>query len=246
MRIPAIRGVIKRRILVNYRVEPAALHGVVPAPFNVRVVEGYAIAGVCLIRLERVRPAGIPRGVVGLASDNVAYRVAVEWDDPDTHERRQGVYIPRRDTSSSLQRAFGGRFFPGEYHHSRFTVSDHEGRLSISVRSDDGGGDVELEASEVDAFPENSVFGSLAEASRFFEDGSVGYSAKHHDHRLDGLLLLTESWVVRPLAVDHARSTLFERLGAPASGSVSLDNALIMRDVPHEWQALPELNADGY
>jgi hypothetical protein len=110
--IPAIRGVIRRRILVNYRVEPAQVDAIVPPPFKVRLVDGYAMAEVCLIRLERVRPAVVPGDALGLASDDVAYRVAVEWDDPDTHERRQGVYIPRRDTSSSLQRAFGGRFFP--------------------------------------------------------------------------------------------------------------------------------------
>jgi hypothetical protein len=243
--IPAIRGVIRRRILVNYRVEPAQVDAIVPPPFKVRLVDGYAMAGVCLIRLERVRPAVVPGDAPGLASDNVAYRVAVEWDDPDTHERRQCVYIPRRDTSSSLQRAFGGRFFPGEYHHSRFTVSDHDGRLFIQVRSDDGGGNVELEASEAAAFPAGSAFGSLSEASRFFEEGSVGYSAKRHDDRLDGLLLLTESWAVQPLAVHHARSTFFERIEDSAPGSVSLDNALIMRDVPHEWRALPRLNADG-
>jgi len=243
--IPAIRGIIRRRILVNYRVEPAQVAVIVPPPFKVRLVDGSAMAGVCLIRLERVRPAVVPGDAIGLASDNVAYRVAVEWEDPDTHERRQGVYIPRRDTSSSLQRAFGGRFFPGEYHHSRFTVSDHDGRLAIHVSSDDGGGNVELEASESDAFPEDSVFSSLAEASHFFEEGSIGYSAKRHDDRLDGLLLLTESWAVQPLSIHHARSTFFERIEASAPGSVTLDNALIMRDVPHEWRALPRLDADG-
>ena len=245
-RIPAIRGVIKRRILVNYRVEPAALHEIVPAPFRVRLMDGYAMAGVCLIRLERVRPSALPGPDVGLASDNVAYRVAVEWTDPDTHEPSQGVYIPRRDTSSSLQRAFGGRFFPGEYHHSRFTVSDADGRISITVGSDDGGGDVELKASETDEFPDDSVFGSLAQASHFFEEGSVGYSAKQQDDRLDGLLLLTESWAVRPLAVHDARSSFFERLETSAPGSVSLDNALIMRDVPHEWHALPQMKSDHH
>jgi hypothetical protein len=245
-RIPAIRGVIKRRILVNYRVEPEALRGVVPPPFKVRLVDGYAMAGVCLIRLERVRPSAVPGPDVGLASDNVAYRVAVGWDDPETHEPRQGVYIPRRDTSSSLQRAFGGRFFPGEYHHSRFGASDHDGQISVTVSSEDGGGDVELKASEVDAFPDGSVFGSLAEASKFFEEGSVGYSAKQHDDRLDGLLLLTDSWTVRPLDIHHAHSSFFERIATSAPGSVSFDNALIMRDVPHEWQALPQLIADGH
>ena len=245
MGLSAIRGVIKRRVLVNYRVEPATLAGIVPAPFRLRLVDGFAMAGVCLIRLERVRPASLAGRFLGLASDNVAYRVAVEWDDPDTREHRQGVYIPRRDTSSALQRTFGGRFFPGEYHHSRFVVSDDGGRLRLRVRSEDGGGDVHLEAVEINAFPEDSVFRSLDEASRFFEEGSVGYSATHHDDRLDGLLLLTASWGVRPLDVEAVRATFFERIDRSAPGTVTLDNALIMRDVPHEWRALPRLRTDA-
>jgi hypothetical protein len=89
------------------------------------------------------------------------------------------------------------------------------------------------------------VFGSLAEASRFFEEGSVGFSAKRHDDRLDGLLLLTESWAVRPLSIRNARSS-FERMETTAPGSVSFDNALIMRNVPHEWQALPQLSSEAH
>ncbi len=34
MRIPAIRGVIDRRILVNYRVDPSVLAGLLPEPFR--------------------------------------------------------------------------------------------------------------------------------------------------------------------------------------------------------------------
>jgi hypothetical protein len=62
---------------------------------------------------------------------------------------------------------------------------------------------------------------------------------------LDGLLLLTESWAVRPLDVEAVRATFFERIEGSAPGAVTLDNALIMRDVSHQWQALPRLRADA-
>jgi hypothetical protein len=57
------------------------------------------MAGICLIRLEQMRPRFAPP-VVGLTSENAAHRIAVEWDEHGT--RREGVYIPRRDTSSRL------------------------------------------------------------------------------------------------------------------------------------------------
>ena len=52
MRIPVIRGVIDRRILVNYRVDPDALSRLLPEPFQPQFVNGVGIGGICLIRLK--------------------------------------------------------------------------------------------------------------------------------------------------------------------------------------------------
>jgi hypothetical protein len=61
MRIPVIRGVIDRRILVNFRVDPRVLAGILPRPFRPKLVNGVGMAGVCLIRLKGIRPAFLPR-----------------------------------------------------------------------------------------------------------------------------------------------------------------------------------------
>ena len=58
------------------------------------------MAGICLIRLEQMRPAGLP-SFCGLSSENAAHRIAVEWQEP-AGAWREGVYIPRRDTGSRL------------------------------------------------------------------------------------------------------------------------------------------------
>jgi uncharacterized protein YqjF (DUF2071 family) len=60
MRIPVIQGMIKRRILVNYRADPTVVQRLLPRPFRPKLHAGHAIVGVCLIRLEQIRPAGIP------------------------------------------------------------------------------------------------------------------------------------------------------------------------------------------
>jgi hypothetical protein len=236
--IPALRGLMKRRILLNYRVEPSAIEGLVPWPFHLRLVRGKAMLGVCLIRLEHLRPAAVVGLDVGLTSENAAYRIAVAWSDPARGETR-GVYIPRRDTSSSLQHEAGGRLFPGQYGRSRFAVSDREGRIAIRVRSEDGAGDLELRAHETDVFPADSVFASLDEASRFYREAAMGYSAGRGDGQFEGLRLWTGTWDVRPLRIEAARSTFLDGLTAP--GRVELDSALILRDLEHEWQPLPPI-----
>lgn len=80
MKIPVIEGLIRRRILLNYRVDPEWVQRILPAPFRPTLVKGHAIAGICLIRLEQVRPKGFPR-FLGIRSENSAHRVAVEWEE---------------------------------------------------------------------------------------------------------------------------------------------------------------------
>src|SRR6266851_9194080 len=99
MRIPVIHGLIDRRILVNYRLDPEVLKKLLPRPFRPKIINNVGIAGICLIRLKEIRPSGFP-GVVGIASENAAHRIAVEWDEQG--KSCEGVYIPRRDTSSRL------------------------------------------------------------------------------------------------------------------------------------------------
>lgn len=67
----ALRCVVRRRLLVNYRVDPERIHALLPPPFTPKLVNGHAIAGICLIRLEHVRPRFVP-SVFGLASENAA------------------------------------------------------------------------------------------------------------------------------------------------------------------------------
>ena len=40
MKIPAIKGVIRRRILLNYRVDPEAVTRILPPNFNPKLVNG--------------------------------------------------------------------------------------------------------------------------------------------------------------------------------------------------------------
>ena len=79
MRIPVIRGLIDRRILVNYRVDPDVLKKLLPKPFRPKVIKDVGIAGICLIRLAEMRTTGFP-GAVGISSENAAHRIAVAWD----------------------------------------------------------------------------------------------------------------------------------------------------------------------
>jgi hypothetical protein len=235
VRPPILQGDIDRRLLVNYRVEPAVLEPVLPPPFRPQLIGGWAVAGICLIRLSRLRPRWTPV-VLGRRSENAAHRVAVEWDTPDGVAR--GVYIPRRDTSSVLNVVAGGRLFPGEHHRARFTTEEHDDHLRVAFESVDGSVAVDV---SVDVVPhlESTLFTDLATASAFFRSGSVGYSTTTGGPRLDGLELRTDAWRLEAAAVTAARSSFFDDPERFPSGSVALDSALLMRGVPVTWHPVP-------
>lgn len=250
MQVPAVRGVIDRRILANYRVDPAALDAVLPAPFEPWTVDGDGVGGICLIRLTEMRPPGVP-AAVGMASENAAHRIAVEWGSGD--DRQRGVYVPRRDTDSWLQTVFGSWLFSGAYSHATFETRDDDDAYFVNMESDDGDANVLVDGSVAESLPTDSVFENLDSASKFFQNGSLGYAPAErgqkngeagHDRggadgdrerTFQGVELDTEEWAVEPMAVDRVRSGFFEGERF-ADDEVEFDCALLMRDIDHAWR----------
>jgi hypothetical protein len=238
MRVPTIQGTIRRRILANFRVDPQAMQRQLPSRFSPKLHDGFAVAGICMIRLDHIRPKLMPE-IVGISSENAAHRVAVLWDEDGSP--REGVFISRRDTNSQLNILLGGRIFPGEHHQSSFNVHESDESVSITMKSADAAITVEIDGSIAEELPSTSIFSTLAEASSFFEGGAVGYSVTSDRDRLDGLRLETKEWRVEPLDVRKAYSSYFSDEAKFPKGSIEFDNALIMRNVDHEWHSVDDL-----
>ena len=242
MRIPVIRGVIDRRVLVNFRVDPEVLAKICPPPFRPQVVDGHGIAGICLIRLKDTRPQRMP-ALVGTSSENAAHRIAVEWDTDEGVQ--SGVYVPRRDTSSLLNTAIGGRIFPGVHHRAHFEVDEQENEYSVAMNSVDDATHVSVSGTITDELPSESIFDSVEHVSQFFEDGSLGYSPASNPDQYDGLELRTMNWKVYPLEISSVASSFFDDADTFPEGSVEFDNALLMKDIDHQWHGKPTVYSPG-
>ena len=234
MQTPTITGIIDRRILVNFTVDPDIAKAVVPFPFKPKLVDGRAIAGICLIRLKHVRPKGLP-AFLGVGSENGAHRFAVEWEEDG--QLKEGVYIPRRDTSSLFNTVTGGRVFPGRHFRAKFDVKEAHGNYHVAFKSTDGT-TISIDATIIETFGDQSVFKDLDAASAFFKAGSTGYSP--NKNRYEGLLLKAHKWEVKPLAVSNVASSYFENKQIFPAGSVKFDNALLMENIPHEWSSVTD------
>ena len=168
----AVQCTIERRLLVNFRIAPEVLARQLPHPLRPLDVNGWAVGGVCFLRLGRLRPERAPRWV-GLTTENVAHRYAVEWDVDGGV--RSGVYVPRRDTDSRLVSWSGGRVFSGRYDLAAFQVVEHGSRTQIEIHSRDGAVDLSVDAAESDNL-ESVLFSSVEDAMAFFKRGSLSYS----------------------------------------------------------------------
>ncbi|MBB5037973.1 DUF2071 domain-containing protein [Prosthecobacter dejongeii] len=244
MILDTIHGLIERRVLLNYRIAPDILSQVLPRPFRPKLYSGHGVGGVCMIRFGQLRPRLLPSWL-GMASENAAHRIAVEWDQDGTVQ--EGVYIPRRDTNSLFNKTLGGVVFPGIFQRSQFQVQESKTHLSLSVLRQDGGTEIAFRGSLAGALPAQSIFPSLAEAAGFFSLGATGYSATHSPGHYHGMELRSHDWTIAPLSVDSAQSCVFDDPQYFPAGSAEVDCALLMRGISHEWHSRPDLylSVDG-
>ncbi|MGH9278249.1 MAG: DUF2071 domain-containing protein [Acidimicrobiales bacterium] len=223
-----IRSRLERRILVNYRIDPDALASLLPAPFRPAIVGGYAVAGICLIRLGRLRPVGLPARL-GITTENAAHRIAVEWDTAGGPVA--GVFVPRRDTSSRLTAALGGR----AHHPARFHVEEDDGAYRIEMASLDGEVEIRLAAHGAGTVMAGSVFDTVEAASDFFRCAPVGLTPSPRVGVFDRVALTVDRWAIEPLELDEVRSSVFDALPATP------DSAFLMHGVDATWRARPTL-----
>jgi hypothetical protein len=240
MRNFRVDAVIERRLLLNYRADPGVVARMVPAPFRPQLRNGYAVVGICLLRMGRARPAGLPSGV-GFGSENAAHRFAVDWDAADGP--RTGHFMPRLDSASRLNVAAGGRLVPGVQHRAEFDVAERPNRLRVSYATSDGTTAVDVEVVTTPELVGSALFDDAADASEFFRLGSAGYSAGREPHEFEGLELGTSQWRVDPCLVDRAASSFYDDRDVFPAGSIELDSALLMREVPVRWTTLVPVQA---
>jgi len=218
-----VRAQLRRRLLISYRVDPAVAATLLPDGFRPQIIDGSALAGVCILGLESIRPAWIDRRS-GLRSENAAHRIAVEWDGPQGVE--QGVFIFERHSSAWHPVLFGGRVFPGVHRKARFRIRESVDRYALTMQAGAHSLDADVEVGGEWA---GGVFGSVDEASDFYRAGRTGWSLGHDGRTVEPVGLSTDGWKIEGAQLHHLRSSFFDALPA---GSAVFDSVVVMRDLP--------------
>jgi hypothetical protein len=235
MRTLIFCGVIKRRFMLNYRADPEVVNRLLPAPFHPKLYHGYAIVGVCLVRLESLRPRGLPLWL-GVSSENAVHRIASEWTDAKGIYR-EGVFVARRDTDLWLSTILRGKLFRERYHKARFAVDESVGHVEFAYRSLDNSTEVSFSGDEALQLPVSSCFKSLQED--FFGSANSGGSPMEDSDSLEGIAIEAKEWKVRPFRVNRVSCSVFDDQDRFPVGSIEFDHALVMRDIAHAWHWEP-------
>jgi hypothetical protein len=109
------------------------------------------------------------------------------------------------------------------------------------MKNMDGSARVLVEGHTNEEMPFESIFSYVDEASDFFKAGSLGYSPAARPKQYDGMELRVLNWQVEPLSVTRVESSYFENRAVFPEGSVTFDNALLMRGIDHEWHGRESL-----
>jgi len=236
--LPVIKGLIARRMLLNFRADADVVRRLLPAPLEIDQRRGHAIVGVCLIRLENLRPRGIP-GPLGLSSENMAHRVAIRY--PAHDGMRPGVFIWRRETDQRMVELLGGRLFPGVHHYAGFQVREDENSLAMQVTSHDGRADVSFSGRVSTKWRGTISFETLDEVSEFFREGDCGFSCSLRGDELEGLQMKTLQWTMVPMVVESQHCAFYSDSSRFPAGSIEFDSGLLMRGLPHEWHQITDV-----
>ena len=226
-----ISSEIERRLLVNYRADPEVITPLLPQGLRPQLVNGWALVGICLIRLGDLRPSPLP-AVLGITTENAAHRIAVERDTVSA------VYIPRRDTDSRLTVLLGGRAFAGRHHRARFQVEESDERVRVAYASVDGTVDVDADVRVASELEGSRLFRNLEHASAVFRGSPVGVSPGRTG-RLEAVELETSAWSIEAADPVRVTSSFWDDRARFPAGSVQLDSALLMRKVPVTWSSQP-------
>ena len=230
-----ITGNLDHRILLNYRIDPDVVRRLLPPPFSPKIVNGFAIGGICQVTLSKMRPKGFPPFGFG-TSHNAAHRIAV------LSPEGEGVFVPRRDTSSWINAISSGRVFPGVFKKADFKLQIEDDRYRVDVQNDREKSIVTIDATISDQFPSHSIFENLRDISKFFQGGNIGWSKNTNGNSFDAIELRTAGWGMQPMAVQNEHSAYFTHEKTFPKGSVEFDSAMIMQNLKHSWIAKSALN----
>ncbi|MEW6073307.1 MAG: hypothetical protein AB1726_12045 [Planctomycetota bacterium] len=205
------------RLLLLYRLDPAAAQALLPPSCQPVLERGFAIAGLCYTRLDTAKSRWLPRR--GSPSEHLAVRLAVEFAGKRRSER--GTWILRRQTSSWIEARCGDKLLRREYERAEFALGEDPLDIALDVTCG-GREELHLRAHAADLLP-GSLFTGPRHVEEFLAATETARPPDVFAPEADELDLRAGTAAVEPLAVLEARSAFFAAPERFPAGAAELD-----------------------
>lgn len=199
-------GRLSECVLLAYRVKPDAVGDLVPPGLELVLHEGHAFWNVVACRVEKMRPAGVPRSL-GLSYNHVAYRLYVRAGRVD------GLFFVRSDADSRLICAAGNVMTDFRFHASQIALRSERGRVYCGVRGE-AAAELVVEEAEGAVLPADSAFASAEQVARFLKYRPVALSVSRGGRlKITSVQRHEPDWHEGPLRVVTEHLAFLERFG---------------------------------
>jgi uncharacterized protein YqjF (DUF2071 family) len=225
-----MQGIVRRRFLINYPVEPSLLEPFVPPGGELSLHQGKAWLSDCFVHISNMRPSWVPRAL-GITFHYLIHRTRAVLPFPDG-KKREAVLVLDPSMDSRLLNVFGAPMtgVPFKRRPIDFVTDGSAWRLGVRQ----GKGLIYEAMIRGSSFgtemPTNSPFSSLSQADDFLLGVSYGGSWNRETGTLHLLAETHEPWRAQVGTCDIRRNAFLEGLGFDTPRA---DHVITMVDCPH-------------
>lgn len=228
-----MRTTFRRCLLVNFAVDAGAMRRVLPPHIEPDLYGGDAYLSVVVARMEKMRPAFLPRAL-GITYDQIVYRAVVRCGD------ERGVHFLRSDADDRLMTVLGNAFSSFRFHRSAIDVAERDGRLELDVATTSAvPAGIQATYTVADArrsLPPTSAFPDLSTATSWLVELFAAFAHTPGRPDIDVVRIARGSWDVH--VVDDLRARydyMTSGRGPFPTGTARLDSVFLVGDVPYVW-----------
>jgi uncharacterized membrane protein YphA (DoxX/SURF4 family) len=197
-------------ITLTYAVPAPVLRRLLPPGLELETVAGFGFIAVAVVEAESLRPSGLPKAC-GQDFFLAGYRLFARFRLPNGGSIR-GLRILRSDTDRWPMVLGGNLLTHYNYHRCDAAVDATPRRIRVSVRTPDGGGDLDVTADPAtQTLPAGSPFSSVRDARRFAGPLPFTFDYERETHSIIAIRATRTNWRPVPIAVDVGRIAFFDR-----------------------------------
>ena len=226
-----MNGVVTRRFLISYPVQPSALSRFLPPDAELSTWQGFAWVSACFVNIRHMRPSLVP-APVGIDFNYLVHRTRARLPYPDGI-RRESVLVLEANINSRVFAALGQRL-PGVSFRARdIRLLETPDCWRVQMQDDDGTLLYQADIAKVsigEGLPTHSYFPDLASADAFLLHVSYGAEWHAETRRLQFLAETHDSWRAQAGGCRTHRYAFLEALDGALPQA---DHVITMTNIPH-------------